>query len=264
MTDETEVDWGSIRELARRILERGEPLDLHEETRALLRGGALDVAISPEDAEDALRSGSTATTLLREIQRRMDEGSDRRSRAIVQAGERQDAGDFASARKVLEDVLAVEVVPLFREQAARRLRLLSRLEAVAASGHVEANVSPWGQLRVLARRVQQGKPLELREDLRDFLRRTAPSVAIPEAEADKALESVAGAEALVGKMLERIDAGQQRIMQALQRMMDCREAEDREGALQALRDVLAVEVVPKYRQMAQENLDRYDEPLPSL
>jgi hypothetical protein len=63
-------------------------------------------------------------------------------------------------------------------------------------------------------------------------------------------------------MVERILGGEHRIKRALSRMMDCREAGDREGALQALRDVLAVEVVPMYRQMAQENLDRYDEPPP--
>lgn len=62
--------------------------------------------------------------------------------------------------------------------------------------------------------------------------------------------------------MERLREGEHRIKKALLRMMDCREVGDREGALQALRNVLAVEVVPLFREMAQENLDRYDEPLP--
>jgi DUSAM domain-containing protein len=262
MTEENEVDWDPIRTLARRVLERGDTLDLSDATRALLHTGAREVAISPAEAEDAMRSVSTATTLLREIQRRMDDGNDRLSEASFRAYRLRDTGDFNAARRLLEDVLRVEVVPLYRQVAETVLENLAKLEAVATSGLVAVDVNPWAQVRVLARRIQEGCSLELHDELCAFLRKTAPSVAISEAETDAALQSAEGAEALLGKMLERIDEGQSRIRQALSRMMDLREAGDREGALQQLRDVLAVEVVPLYRQMAQENLDRYDEPLP--
>lgn len=65
---------------------------------------------------------------------------------------------------------------------------------------------------------------------------------------------------VLAKMLERIESGKQRILQALHRMMLCEEAGDLEGARQHLRDVLAVEVVPQYRLMAEENLAGLDKP----
>jgi DUSAM domain-containing protein len=262
MTDESEIDWSPIRALARRVVEEGEALELGDDTRALLRSGAREVAIHSEDTEDALRSVSAATALLREIQRRMDDGNDRLSEAHLRAQRLRDAGDFPGARKALEDALAVEVVPLYREQLEIQIEKLATLESVFLTGHIAPGFHAWSQVRALALRVQQGRPLELRDDLRAFLRQTAPSVAITEAEADKALESLEGATALLGRMMERILVGEHRIKRALSRMMDCREAGDRKGALQALRDVLAVEVVPLFRQMAQENLDRYDEPPP--
>lgn len=264
MSNEQQHVWDSIRRLAMRVFERGEPLELSGETRALLRGGAQKVAISAEDTEDALRSLSTATTLLREIRRRMDDGSTRLSKARSRVRRLREKGDFPGASKVLMDALAVEVVPLYRRDLEIQLENLATLEEVFLTGHVDADFYPWGQLRVLALRVQQGKPLELRDDLRDFLRQTAPSVAISDADAESALASVEGAHALLGSMVERIREGERRIEEALLRMMDCREVGDREGALQALRNVLAVEVVPLFREMAQENLDRYDEPLPTL
>lgn len=258
------VDWNPVRALVRRVLDQGEPLELSAETRAVLRRAAGEVAISPEDTEDALRGVSTATTLLREVWRRIDEGGDRLSRAGSRAYRLRQKGDFPAARRVLEEVLAVEVVPMYREQAEAALEDVATVESVFLTGHVVPDFHAWSQVRALALRVQQGRPLELHDDLRAFLRQTAPSVAISEAEAEKALDSTEGATALLEKMIERILEGEYRIKDALARMMDCREAGDREGALQALREVLAVELVPLYRDMAQENLDRYDEPLPFL
>jgi DUSAM domain-containing protein len=264
MTGDSDVDWGPVEALAERVLERGAALELDDATRALLLEGAREVALGSEDAADALRSTSTATTLLREIWRRMEDGNDRLTKTRVRAWRLRDRGDFAGARKLLEGLLAVEAVPFYREQAEIELENVATLEAVFLTGHVEADFHSWGQLRALALRVQQGHPLELRDDLRALLRQAAPSVAITDAEAERALGSLDGATALLERMVERILGGEHRIKRALSRMMDCREAGDREGALQALRDVLAVEVVPMYRQMAQEHLDRYDEPPPAL
>lgn len=263
MTDEERLDWRRLEDLASRVFEQGEALELSDETRPLLARGARLVAINSDDAEEALSSVSTATTLLREISRRDDAGSQRLGKADSLVERLRDKGDFAGARKVLEDLLAIEVVPFYREQLEIRLEYQATLEAVYSTGHVETDFHPWGQIRVLALRVQQGKPLDLRDDLRDFLRQTAPSVAISETEADESITSVKGAEVLLTKMLERIEDGKQRISQALYRMIRCEEAGDLEGARQPLREVLAVEIVPQYRRMAEENLARLDQPPPA-
>ncbi|MFP2906941.1 DUSAM domain-containing protein [Pyxidicoccus sp. 3LFB2] len=123
-----EIDWDELRALAQQVLVRGTPLELTEDTRALLRRSAREVALSQEDAEDALRSVSTATTLLAEIRRRIRDGSNRLSDALHRYYQLRNAGDFAGARKQMEDILAVEVVPLYREQAEIVLEKLADLE----------------------------------------------------------------------------------------------------------------------------------------
>jgi DUSAM domain-containing protein len=70
MTVTAEIDWEPIRALAQRVLERGEPLELTDDVREMLRRSAREVAIPPEDTESALQSQPTATTLLEEVRRR--------------------------------------------------------------------------------------------------------------------------------------------------------------------------------------------------
>jgi len=164
---------------------------------------------------------------------------------------------------VLEDALAVEVVPFYRAQLADRLEYLATFETVFLTGHVTEDFHPWGQVRALALRVQQGRPLELGDDLRDFLRQTSPSVAISKAEAEEALKTVEGTGPLLALMVKRMEDGKQRISEALYRMIRCQEAGDLEGARQQMRDVLAVEVVPLYRRAAEENLAGLNEPPPA-
>jgi DUSAM domain-containing protein len=263
MADEDRVDWQRVEELARRVLEQGESLDLSDATRATLSGGARLVAISPTDTTDALRGVAAATTLLREIRRRLRDGSKRLGTTDAQTDRLRDTGDFAGARRVLEDALAVEVVPHYREQLVIRQEYLATFEEICRTGHVTEDFHPWGQVRALALRVQQGRPLELRDDLRDFLRQTAPSVAISEAEAEEALKTAEGTEALLALMVKRMEDGKQRLSQALYRMIRCQEAGDLEGARQQMRDLLATEVVPMYRHAAEENLAGLDEPPPA-
>lgn len=255
------VDWHPVRMLAQRISERGEPLELTDEVRALLQRSAREVAISSKDAEDALRSPPTAMALLQEIQRRISEGSRRLNQARRRAYQLRDAGDLDGARKLMEGVLVAEVVPFYRAQAEIQLRELARLAAVAMSGQVDPELPEWTQLPLLLRRIHQGKTLELSNELRAFLQRTALTVAISEAETEFALASMDNVAALLEKMQARIRDGEHRITQALYRMTSLRDAGDLEGARQQMRDVLAVEVVPQYRQMAEENLAGLDEVL---
>ncbi|WP_395853180.1 DUF2379 family protein [Cystobacter fuscus] len=75
-----------------------------------------------------------------------------------------------------------------------------------------------------------------------------------------ALKSSEGAEALMGMILSRFQKGERRFLRSMYRMTSLRDAGDLEGARQQMRDVLAVEVVPQYRQMAEENLAGLDRP----
>jgi DUSAM domain-containing protein len=109
-------DWDRVLGLYAR-LERNEAIALDADVRDLCRRVARDVAIPHDDAERALLSPAGAETLVREMRRRIFEGSRRLSRALVDSARRKNAADVAGARAVLEAVLAVEVVPLYREQA---------------------------------------------------------------------------------------------------------------------------------------------------
>jgi DUSAM domain-containing protein len=109
-------DWDRVLGLYAK-LERNEAIDLDADTRDLCRRVAQDVAISNGDEERALLTPAGAETLVREMRRRIFEGSRRLSKALVDSARRKKAGDIAGAREVLEAVLAVEVVPLYREQA---------------------------------------------------------------------------------------------------------------------------------------------------
>lgn len=240
------IDWDPIRALAKRVLEQGEPLELTDESRALLLRSARAVAISDEDAESALRSVSTATTLLQEVRRRISEGSARLSRAQIRAYELRDAGELDGARQSMRDVLAVEVVPFYREQAEIALEKLTGLAEVRTTGQINPNLNDRPQLTALSQRVQQGHALELTDEVRVLLRRMAPMAAISDTETEEALKSPAGAEALID----------------LFRMTSLRDAGELEGARQQMRDVLAVELVPQYRRMAEEQLQGLDSPPP--
>lgn len=251
--------WHQIRELDNRIT-RGELLELTTDVRDLLLRSARTVAINDAEAEAAIADVVSATALLREIRKRIRVGSDRLGDAQLAMYDLQDTGDFEGARKQMEDVLAVEVVPSYREQAENALKELSRVAAVAASGHVDAALDDWVQLPILLHRVQQGNALELNDGMHAFLFRVASSVAINEAETAEALTSPMKAGALLGKILGRINQGSERLRSALVRMMRLRDAGNLEGARQQLRDVLTVEVIPKFRREAEELLAGLDEP----
>jgi DUSAM domain-containing protein len=248
--------------LSRDVLENGAPLELNAETRSLLGRAAQQVAISPRDAEDALRSLPVATTLLREIHQRITDGSRRRVSALDQVDEFQRKGDPDGARQVMRDVLAVEIVPFYRQQAEATLERLTGLAEVLATGRLNPDLHEREQLAVLAHRIQQGHALELTDDLRDLLRRTAPTAAISESETEETLASPEGAEALMGMILSRFQESERRFLRAMYRMTSLRDSGDIEGARQQLREVLAVEVVPQYRRMVEENSRGLGEPPP--
>lgn len=113
-------DWDRVLELYAR-LKRGEALSMSNDLEDLLRRVAPTLAISNEDAAAALLSSTGTANLVREMRRRIFIGSRRLGDALLEAYGHEEKGDLASARKVLEDVLAVEVVPLYRRTAQSEL-----------------------------------------------------------------------------------------------------------------------------------------------
>jgi DUSAM domain-containing protein len=160
----------------------------------------------------------------------------------------------------MEAVIAVEVVPFYRELAANMISNLGWLQKVAKTGRVDPKLSEHSQLLILLHRLDQSKPLNLTMGMRAFLRHAASEVAISQAETKEALASPKGAGALLRKIVERRQKGTKRLTRALARMMALRDAGDLEGARQQMRDLLTVEVVPLYRRAAEENLAGMDEP----
>jgi DUSAM domain-containing protein len=117
----------------------------------------------------------------------------------------------------------------------------------------------WNQLWGIENRVNRGEALELTGEVRDLLLRAAPTVAISTVEANAALANVDSATTLLRRIRERIRDGSNRIMDALYRMSQLQKKGDLEGARQQMRDVLAVEVVPHYRDIAEGQLERLEE-----
>lgn len=117
----------------------------------------------------------------------------------------------------------------------------------------------WHQIRELDNRVARGEPLELSERVRDLLLRAAPTVAIESTDAVAALAGPESATALLRKLRERVREGSNRINNALLRMYALQDAGDLEGARQQMQDVLAVEGVPLYREIAEGEIEKLDD-----
>ena len=117
----------------------------------------------------------------------------------------------------------------------------------------------WYPIRMLDNRVQQGEPLVLTDDVRVLLRRTAPTVAISAAEAEAALASTESAIALLHEIRRRITEGSRRLSRALHLMYGLEDSRNLEEARQQMRDLLAVEVVPHYRDIAEGQLESLSE-----
>ncbi|RYZ45471.1 MAG: DUSAM domain-containing protein [Myxococcaceae bacterium] len=110
------INWDEVRALAARV-EAGESLTLTPTVRELLLRTAREVAIPETDAHAAVQDVAAATILLREARARIRDGSIRLSRTRARADDLALAGDKVGAQRLLEDLLSVEVVPLYRELA---------------------------------------------------------------------------------------------------------------------------------------------------
>lgn len=120
-------------------INHGETLELSARMRDLLLSAAPTVALSSADAEAALATTESATALLLEIRKRIREGSNRINDSLVRMYALQDAGDLKGARQQMHDVLAVEVVPLYREIAEGELAKLKRSSWRAGEGNAHSS-----------------------------------------------------------------------------------------------------------------------------
>ncbi|RKH61452.1 DUSAM domain-containing protein [Corallococcus llansteffanensis] len=116
-----DIDWDPVRALVARV-DAGEALTLTPQVRGVLLRTAHEVGIPDPDAQAAIKDVGTATALLRDAWVRIRDGSIRLSLTEMRARDLACAGDKAGARKLLEDLLAVEVVPLYRELAEMELK----------------------------------------------------------------------------------------------------------------------------------------------
>jgi len=119
-------DWEQLRALELH-LQRGQPLELTEAVRGLLKRAALQVALSSADAEKGLQSSAEATALLTRIRRRIREGNERLSQAMLDAAYQAGTGNARSARRLLKAALEAEVVPYYRESLEALLHALETL-----------------------------------------------------------------------------------------------------------------------------------------
>ncbi|WP_141617281.1 DUSAM domain-containing protein [Myxococcus sp. AB036A] len=114
----------------------------------------------------------------------------------------------------------------------------------------------WGPLRTLERRVfAKGERLTLTTEVKALLKRTAPEVGIGDDEAQSTLTTEEAALGLLREESRRIREGSDRLMDALHRMYQYKRAGDFDSAGQEVRNVLAVEVVPHHRAIAQGQLE---------
>lgn len=119
----------------------------------------------------------------------------------------------------------------------------------------------WDEIWELNQRVtDQGQPFVLTDDTRQLLRVTASDVAIATAEVEQALATDASAAALLREVAKRIRVGSRRLSRTMSEVDQRKEAGDLDGARQVLRDLLEVEAVPHYRDIAQTYLEALDDP----
>jgi DUSAM domain-containing protein len=117
----------------------------------------------------------------------------------------------------------------------------------------------WNLVWELNQRVQRGEALALTEEVRELLRRAGLSVALGSSEIEAALQRTESATALIQRIDARVHEGSRRLSAALNQMYRLRDSGDLEAARQQMRDVLSVEVVPHYRDIAEGQLERLDE-----
>ncbi|NVI99683.1 DUSAM domain-containing protein [Myxococcus sp. AM009] len=119
----------------------------------------------------------------------------------------------------------------------------------------------WHAIRELNRRVNDmGEPLALTDEPRARLIDAASNVAITPDAVALAFQSNASASELLGEVTKRIREGLWRLSRALTEATRRQEAGGLDGARAPLIELLAIEVVSFYRELAQAQLEALGEP----
>ncbi|MBZ4417903.1 DUF2379 family protein [Myxococcus sp. RHSTA-1-4] len=96
-------------------------LELPGEDRAQVQLVAMELVIPEAEVYTSLRTPAGTAALVREVRRRAREGGKRYSSALSDVHDLQEAGDAEGARKVLEEYIAGESIPRYREWAEAEL-----------------------------------------------------------------------------------------------------------------------------------------------
>jgi DUSAM domain-containing protein len=116
-----EIDWEAVKQLERE-LDKNARLSPDSTARDLLLRVAGQVGLDLQTAKQMLSTDEGSGDLVRELRRRIRDGSRRLSRAIQVANRYFREGQPDEGRKVLRDVMEQETVEIYRKMAARELR----------------------------------------------------------------------------------------------------------------------------------------------
>jgi DUSAM domain-containing protein len=172
--------------------------------------------------------------------------------------ELRDRGCIEEARKVMRDLLAIEVVPFYRDLIQINLDHLAVWKP-----DIRTQPPEWNDIRELAARLKAGQPLRLTPKVITILKRAAPTLGFGDDETAKGLRTVESATTLLRRMHRRIQRGANQLFETTFQMYIRRDTGDLEGARQVMSDALAVEVVPQRRRLMAhylEQLDRWKPP----
>lgn len=113
--------WEGVIAMERWISPEGR-LELPGEDRAQVQAVALEVAIAEGEVYTALRTPESTAALVREVRRRVLERGKQYASALADARDLHEDGDTAGARQALEEYIASEPIPRYRELAAAELK----------------------------------------------------------------------------------------------------------------------------------------------
>ncbi len=97
-------------------------LELPGEDRAQVQSVALQMTIAEAEVYTLLLTAEGTAALVREVRRRVIDGGKRYSSTLGDVRDLQEAEDPEGARKVLEEYIANEPIPRYREWAETELK----------------------------------------------------------------------------------------------------------------------------------------------
>jgi len=118
----------------------------------------------------------------------------------------------------------------------------------------------WEPLKRLYDELQRTGTIPGSPDQLDLVRRVARQVAIPDEVVERELHLAQGLSNLITEERKRIREGSRRLMQAMSEAERRVAIGDRAGARQVFQDALSREVVPFYREIAEEEARALEEP----